>query len=108
MMTQCKCIPAYEAGGHVLAGYIKHRSLTDDEKKIIRICVANRYAQSLVMGAYSYAQDPGNEYLLITAHTGWQTLAAYWAVDQKTLYKDWDKTIASHHPNLADYLSGSC
>merc|ERR1719251_381364 len=95
------------AGAHVIAGYIKHRDLTSLERKLVRTCVAARYAQSLVMGAYSYSQDPGNEYLLITAHTGWQTLAAFWAVDQKTLYKDWDNTITSSHPGIAGYLSGS-
>merc|ERR1712083_1243394 len=107
MMTKCTVISPSLAGGYVLAGYIKHRQFPPLERRLIRICVAARYAQSLVMGAYSYSQDPGNEYLLITAHTGWQTLAAYWAVDQKTLYKDWDTTIASNHPSLAGYLSGS-
>ena len=79
------------------------------QRRLLRVAVAARYAQSLVMGAYSYSQvsdqpfqwvwsfivlfdsqfwpnfilytenealtffhwqDPGNEYLLITAHTG--------------------------------------
>ena len=76
------------AGGHVLAGYIKHRDLPLLERKLIRTCVAARYAQSLVMGAYSYAQDPGNEYLLITAKTGWKTLADFWSVEQGQLYRE--------------------
>jgi len=105
MMTRCTVVDPHKAGGWVVAGYIKHRQLPVLERRLLRVAVAARYAQSLVMGAYSYSQDPGNEYLLITAHTGWQTLAAYWAVDQKTLYKDWDKTIASIHPSIAGYFS---
>merc|ERR1719400_1907273 len=107
MMTRCTVVDPHKAGSWVVAGYIKHRQLPVLERRLLRVAVAARYAQSLVMGAYSYSQDPGNEYLLITAHTGWQTLAAFWAVDQKTLYKDWDATITSSHPSIAGYLSGS-
>jgi len=105
MMTQCKCIPAYEAGGHVMAGYIKHRSLTDDEKKIIRICVANRYAQSLVMGAYSYAQDPGNEYLLITSKNGWKILHEFWSIPPSDLYRCWSKIMTEYDAANQDIFS---
>ncbi len=30
------------------------------------------------MGAYSYSQDPGNEYLLTTASRGWKLLDQVW------------------------------
>ena len=60
-----------------------------------------------VMGAYSYAQDPGNEYLLITAKTGWDTLAAFWAQGREELYRDWDATIAGQHPGREAYLSSA-
>jgi len=107
MMTKCTVIPPAMAGGHVLAGYIQHRDLSLLERKLIRTCVAARYAQSLVMGAYSYAQDPGNEYLLITAKTGWKTLADFWSVEQNQLYKQWDTIISTYNSNLSTtgYLS---
>ena len=34
--------------------------------EVLRLCAAARYAQSLVMGAYSHQQDPTNDYLLGT------------------------------------------
>jgi len=109
MMTKCTVIPPAMAGGHVLAGYIKHRDLPLLERKLIRTCVAARYAQSLVMGAYSYAQDPGNEYLLITAKTGWKTLADFWSVEQGQLYREWDSIIGKYNSNMdsTGYLSSS-
>ena len=32
-------------GGHVLAGYLQHRHLPHEERRLIRVCVAARYAQ---------------------------------------------------------------
>merc|ERR1712154_193412 len=65
-------------GGHLLAGYSKHRAIPDQEWQVLKVCVAARFCQSLVMGAYSYSQDPGNEYLLVTASMGWQRLRQIW------------------------------
>ena len=96
MMTKCSLISPNLAGGHVIAGYIKHRDLTSLERKLVRTCVAARYAQSLVMGAYSYSQDPGNEYLLITSRTGWETLSSFWRLSEAELYAGWDQVISSY------------
>jgi len=105
MMTQCRCVAPYKAGGHVLAGYLRHRDLPEPEKRVLRTCVAARYVQSLVMGAYSYQQDPGNEYLLITSKTGWSILEEFWQVPIQQLYSDWDETIGKSHENKQKYLS---
>ncbi|KAJ9579227.1 hypothetical protein L9F63_024664 [Diploptera punctata] len=56
-----------EAAGHVLAGYSTIRTLPDMENRTHDICICARMCQSLVMGAYSYLQEPGNTYLLSTA-----------------------------------------
>jgi len=107
MMTKCTVMSPSLAGGHVIAGYIKHRHMTSLERKLIRTCVASRYAQSLVMGAYSYSQDPGNEYLLITSKTGWQTLSHYWSLSCDELYKMWDDIIESYDNGNSNYLSSA-
>ena len=109
MMTKCSLISPNMAGAHVIAGYIQHRELSLLERRLVRTCVAARYVQSLVMGAYSYCQDPGNDYLLITSKTGWQTLTTFWELPQAELYSQWDSVISSyfspgHHHN---YLSSS-
>ena len=70
-------------------------------------CLFPRYAQSLVMGAYSYAQDPGNEYLLITSKTGWQILTKFWSLSQEQLYQQWDEVIKEYNSDNVDYLSSS-
>ena len=58
--------------------------------QVLKLCVAARYAQSLVMGAYSHQQDPSNDYLLITAQTGWKNLTHFWNLEQDQLYKLWN------------------
>lgn len=97
MMTNCKQIDPNLAGGHVLAGYLKHRQLPEMEMDVLRMCVAARYAQSLVMGAYSYQQDPGNEYLLVTAATGWKNLTSFWNLPKQQLYKAWQDIVDSYN-----------
>ena len=59
------------------------------------------------MGAYSYAQDPGNEYLLITSKTGWQILTQFWSLSQEQLYKQWDEVIKEYNSDNVDYFSSS-
>ena len=59
------------------------------------------------MGAYSYSQDPGNEYLLITSKTGWKTLSDYWSLSSEELYTRWDNIIAGYDSSNADYLTSA-
>jgi len=82
-------------GGHLLAGYSKHRTIPQHEWQVLKVCVAARFCQSLVMGAYSYSQDPGNEYLLVTASMGWQRLRQIWNTPNKTLIETWKNVIDS-------------
>merc|ERR1719150_218737 len=85
MMTKCSVIDPNDAGGHVLAGYETIRKLPPIEMEVLRLCVAARYAQSLVMGAYSHQQDPTNDYVMITAATGWKNLTNF-GMNLKKIY----------------------
>jgi len=105
MMTKCQ--EPNMAGGHVLAGYLQHRHLPHVERRLLRVCVAARYAQSLTMGAYSYLQNPGNEYLLITAKTGWETLTSFWQLSQKELYAGWDNVLENYDDKYRGYLTSA-
>lgn len=96
LMIEVEEMPPSDAGGHVLAGYLKHRSLSEAEWGVLRECVAARFAQSLVMGAYSYEQDPGNEYLLTTARRGWDVLATFWSAPKEEILERWRKIIRSY------------
>jgi hydroxylysine kinase len=98
MMTKCSVIDPNEAGGHVLAGYETVRPLPELEMEVLRMCVAARYAQSLVMGAYSHQQDPTNDYLLVTAATGWKNLTRFWNLPKADLYQKWDEIKKSYRP----------
>ncbi|XP_069156953.1 hydroxylysine kinase isoform X3 [Procambarus clarkii] len=95
-MVDVKCMPPSDAGGYMLAGYLTQRSLSETEWNILKECVAARFAQSLVMGAYSYDQDPGNEYLLITAAKGWDILFHFWNTPKEDIISHWKKIIKSY------------
>jgi len=82
LMLECvkdgSTLDPFEGAQNVLKGYSSVRQVEECELEVLRILVACRLCQSLVMGAYTYSLDPGNEYLLITAKTGWALLERVW------------------------------
>ncbi|KAJ8924242.1 hypothetical protein NQ315_007034 [Exocentrus adspersus] len=91
MMVQARDL---DAGGYVLAGYSSVREVPDEEFRLLKVCIAARLCQSLVMGAYSSLKDPGNSYVLTTAANGWLLLEEMWKVPEAELLQRW-KTIAT-------------
>ena len=96
MMVESKIVNPLLVGGYVLAGYSEHIQLNDTEKELLKTCIAGRFCQSIVMGAYSYSMDPGNEYLLVTAKNGWEPLKNLWATPNDELCKHWDEIVKSY------------
>ena len=66
----------------IIATYTQARPLTAVEATLLHTLVASRLCQSVIMSAYSYSQDPGNEYLLVTAKPGWKTLGKLMAMSE--------------------------
>lgn len=85
-----------DVGGHVLAGYLTERSITDIEWDILKECVAARLAQSLVLGVYSHEQDPGNDYLINTAAKGWSCLEQFWNTPKDQIIHRWKEIIQQY------------
>lgn len=79
-------------GGLVLAGYGTVRTVPEAERRVLRVCVAARLCQSLVLGAYSHAQDPGNEYVLSTQARGWELLEKLWREPEEKVLELWQQT----------------
>ena len=96
MMTKSTVVHPNAVGGHVIAGYVTERKLPDLEMSLLRTLVASRYAQSMTLGAYSYAQDPGNEYLLTTTKDGWRILGDYWSHPSDKLYAEWNAIMGQY------------
>lgn len=62
-----------EAGGPLLP----------EETELLHTLMCARLAMSVTYGAYSYACDPGNEYLLLHAQPAWASLERLWAVPEE-------------------------
>ncbi|XP_069837871.1 hydroxylysine kinase [Dendropsophus ebraccatus] len=85
-------------GGYVLAGYESVVPLTKEEKDALFTLVCCRFAQSLVMARYSVLLCPQNEeYLMITAKTGWKHLMTLLDMGKEAVEKIWDDTARSYH-----------
>ncbi|XP_066593116.1 hydroxylysine kinase [Prorops nasuta] len=76
-------------GKFVIQGYQSNRKLTELSKKILVLSVCARLCQSVVIGAYSYNLDSGNEYLLITQKYGWIMLRKLWKMNQNEILHAW-------------------
>lgn len=79
-------------GGLVLAGYGMVRPVPEHEKEVLKVCVAARLCQSLVMGAYSNALEPDNQYVLSTQAAGWVLLEKLWQEPEERLRELWQVT----------------
>lgn len=96
MGLECTTMDKLDAPAHLLAGYLSQRELADKEFNILKILMESRLAQSLVLGRYTYLQDPGNEYLLTTEKTGWNFLHLLKSTPQEKLYTRWREIIHSY------------
>lgn len=67
------------AAAAVLRGFHAIYPLTAEERKHLRLLIACRLSCSVTIGAYSYQQNPQNEYLLLHAQPAWNTLELLWA-----------------------------
>lgn len=78
------------AGGHVLAGFESVVPLMGEERNALFLLVCGRFAQSLVMAAHTVLMHPENEeYLMITAKTGWKHLVKLLEMGQEAMEKIW-------------------
>lgn len=69
------------AAAAFLRGYNSVCPITEIEKRHLILLVACRLSCSVTLGAYSYQQNPGNEYLLLHAVPAWNALELIWGTD---------------------------
>jgi len=65
----------------MLRGFHSTYPLTKMERKHLRLLIAARLSCSATLGAFSYQQNPENEYLLLHAEPAWKTLELVWSED---------------------------
>lgn len=66
------------AAAAFLRGFHLSYPLTVEERKHLRLLVAARLSCSVTLGAYSYQQNPQNEYLLLHSQPAWKALELLW------------------------------
>ncbi|XP_053128710.1 hydroxylysine kinase isoform X2 [Hemicordylus capensis] len=85
------------AGGHILAGFESIVPLMTEERDALFLLVCGRFAQSLVMAAHTTLLHPENEeYLMITARTGWKHLMKLFEMGQEAVEKIWFETAGTY------------
>jgi Ser/Thr protein kinase RdoA (MazF antagonist) len=69
------------AASALLRGYNAVCPLSDEARNYLILLIACRLSCSVTLGAYSYQQNPENEYLLLHARPAWDTLELIWGTD---------------------------
>jgi len=72
---------AIGAAAAMLRGYNTVYPLQDVEREHLHLLMTCRLACSATLGAYSYQQNPENDYLLLHAEPAWKTLELVWGYD---------------------------
>lgn len=85
-----------DTGGLVIAGYSMIRLIPQHEKDVLRVAIAARICQSLVLGLYTATVDANNQYILSTQARGWSVLEALWNETDKNLLDRW-ATVAEEY-----------
>ncbi|XP_055632177.1 hydroxylysine kinase [Toxorhynchites rutilus septentrionalis] len=80
-----------DTGGLVIAGYNMLRMVPQHEKDVLRVAIAARLSQSLVLGLYTATVDENNQYILSTQARGWTLLEDLWREEDKAMLERWDK-----------------
>ena len=70
------------AAAALLRGFNSVCPLNEEERKHLRLLVACRLCCSVTLGAYSFQQNPENEYLLLHALPAWDALDLIWGTDE--------------------------
>ncbi|NXL95489.1 HYKK kinase, partial [Alectura lathami] len=84
-------------GGHVLAGFESVLPLTPEERAALFLLVSGRFAQSLVIAAHTARLYPENEeYLMVTARTGWRHLARMVELGPEAVQGTWFETARAY------------
>lgn len=81
MSSYGKVNRSISAGAAMLRGFHSTYPLTKVERKHLRLLIAARLSCSATLGAYSYQQNPQNEYLLLHAEPAWKTLELIWGAN---------------------------
>lgn len=86
-----------KAGGFVLAGFQSILPLNPAERDALFLLVMSRFVQSLVIAKYSVLQHPENEeYLMVTAKTGWKHLLTMAEFGKEAVEKIWFDTAKDY------------
>lgn len=75
-------------GRDIINGYTKRRKLTDNEERLLKLCVCARLCQSLVLGLHSYKVYK-TKYVLSSHQVGWDILRKLTECDELELRKLW-------------------
>ncbi|XP_071803392.1 hydroxylysine kinase-like [Asterias amurensis] len=78
-----------EATANLLAGFESRAPLTEKERGVLRVLVAGRFIQSLVLGLYSSSFNPDNSCIVGTQAKSLNLLEDFWNHPEEDLMKLW-------------------
>ena len=81
LSTYGKGNQSISAAAALLRGYNAVYPLTETERKHLVLLICCRLSCSVTLGAFSFQQNPTNQYLLLHAEPAWKALEMIWGYD---------------------------
>ena len=80
-----------EATANLLAGFESRAPLPEKERGVLRVLIAGRFIQSLVLGLYFASLNPDNSYISESQVEGWNLLELFLNQSEDDQLKLWGK-----------------
>ncbi|XP_060084139.1 hydroxylysine kinase-like [Ylistrum balloti] len=94
-ITDVKSMGPVEIAGHVLGGYLKHRSLNRTEFDVLYVCIQVALCQYIILGEYEFKLQPDNEYTKLGSEDAWKQLQALQEMDKSQVLQTWSVLLSS-------------
>lgn len=101
-IVDVKTMDTIEIAGHILAGYVKHRTLNSVEWRVLFVCILVALCQYVVLGEHEYKLQPDNEYTKLGADDAWVQLQLLHNMDESHVLQKWTSLLSSRYGIVID------
>ena len=97
-LAWCKDMDGILAAGYILAGYQNTMQLPQEDISLLKVLVAARFVQVLVISENALLEDAGNTYIASIIEGGWEKLQQFWKTPDAEVLAIW-KSLLSYEPD---------
>jgi len=84
LMTSCYTSHyPFAVASALYKGYTKERTITPEERRVLKLLICCRLLQTYILSAHSAAANPSNDYIQLERTESWQLCNMLWGITDK-------------------------